>query len=149
MKPASVALSTVKLIALTEFGGVPDVERMQGVYGVWWSWFSPWGGAYGPSSMPTNTVIRIYQSSTVITVDELNAVPPQFTGMARLTNGALELVGTGPRGATNQVLTATNLALPMSSWSQIATGKFTGGVFTFTDSQLTNDPQRFYRVAKP
>jgi mannan endo-1,4-beta-mannosidase len=32
-----------KLIALTEFGGVPDVERMQN-YGVWWSWFSSWTG---------------------------------------------------------------------------------------------------------
>ena len=65
-----------KLIALTEFGGVPDVERMQN-YGVWWSWFSSWTGQfgpYGPASSPTNVVIRIYQSPSVATLPGLG--PP-------------------------------------------------------------------------
>jgi hypothetical protein len=30
----------------------------------------------------------------------------------------------------------------------VATGKFSGGVFTFTDTQ-TNLPMRFYRVMTP
>jgi len=64
-------------------------------------------------------------------------------------NGALQLMGTGPRGSTNRILTATDLALPAGSWSQIATGRFAGGVFTFTDSVYTNDLTRFYRVVKP
>ena len=137
-----------KLIALTEFGGVPDIERMQR-FGVWWSWFTPWSGSYGPSSMPPSSAIRIYQSPAVITLDELNAVPPQITSFTRLTSGALQLIGTGPRGATNRIFSSTNLSLPMTSWSQIATGKFTGGVFTYIDTQRTNDPRRFYRVARP
>ena len=137
----------VKLLALTEFGGVPDIEKMQNTFGVWWAWFSPWSGEV--PSMPTNTVVRIYQSPAVITLDELNAVPPRITGVARLGNGALQFMGTGPRGSTNRILTTTDLSLPMNSWSQINTGKFAGGVFTFTDAQLTNDPQRFYRVLKP
>jgi len=58
-----------KLIALTEFGGVPDIEKMHR-FGVWFSYFSPWSGPYGPTSMPTNTVMRIYQSSDVLTLDE-------------------------------------------------------------------------------
>ncbi len=59
-----------KLIALTEFGGVPDIERMQN-YGVCWSWFSSWTGQfgpYGPASSPTNVVVRIYQSPAVVTL---------------------------------------------------------------------------------
>jgi mannan endo-1,4-beta-mannosidase len=54
-----------KLIALTEFGGVPDIEKMHG-YGVWWSWFLSWVGS--PPSSPTNVVIRIYQSPEVATL---------------------------------------------------------------------------------
>jgi hypothetical protein len=154
LSPQWEALKTrfdgVKLIALTEFGGVPDIERMQSTFGVWWSWFSPWGGTdVGVRSMPTNTVVRIYQSPAVVTLDELNAIAPAFTGISRLDGGALQLMGTGPRGGTNRVLTSTDLTVPVSGWSPISTGTFAGGVFTFTDTQFTNDPQRFYRVVRP
>lgn len=137
-----------KLIALTEFGGVPDIERMQ-QFGVWWAYFAPWTGTYGPSSMPAATVIRIYQSPTVITLDELNAVPPSITGITRLANGAMELTGKGPRGATLRVLGSTDVTLPIVNWSQVSTGRFVGGVFTITDSQATSYPRRFYRAVKP
>jgi len=134
-----------KLLALTEFGGVPDLEKMQR-FGVWWAWFAPWTGTLGPSSMPLETVNRIYQSSAVFTLDEANAVPPRFISITRMLNGQMQLAGTGRRGATNRIFATTNLEQPLGSWSNIATGKFAGGVFTFTDSQATNLPQRFYRV---
>ncbi|RYD36553.1 MAG: hypothetical protein EOP87_05260 [Verrucomicrobiaceae bacterium] len=61
----------VKPIALTEFGGVPDIEKMQRL-GVWWAWFASWQGAqHGPQSAPDATVSRIYQSAGVVTLDEL------------------------------------------------------------------------------
>ncbi len=134
-----------KLLALTEFGGVPDIEKMQR-FGVWWAWFAPWTGTLGPAGMPTATVNRIYQSPAVFTLDEANAVPPKFTGIARMLDGQVQLAGTGRRGATNRIVTTANPALPIGSWSNISTGKFSGGVFTFTDQQATNSPQRFYRV---
>jgi mannan endo-1,4-beta-mannosidase len=134
-----------KLLALTEFGGVPDIEKMQR-FGVWWSWFAPWTGTYGPTAMPTATVMRIYQSPAVFTLDEANAVPPKFTSMTRTIGGQMQLAGTGRRGATNRIFATTNLALPIGSWSNISTGQFSGGVFTFTDQPATNSPQRFYRV---
>jgi len=62
-----------KLIALTEFGGVPDIEKMH-EFGVWFSYFSPWSGPYGPTSSPTNAVLRIYQSSEVLTLDGASKV---------------------------------------------------------------------------
>lgn len=135
-----------KLLALTEFGGVPDIEKMQR-FGVWWSWFAPWTGTYGPTAMPTATVVRIYQSPGVFTLDEANAVPPKFISIGRrAADGQMELSGKGPRGATNRIFAAASIAVPTGSWSNISTGRFAGGVFTFTDSQATNNPQRFYRV---
>ena len=135
----------IKLIALTEFGGVPDIEKMQR-FGVWWSWFSPWTGVYAPSAMPAATVVRIYQSSGVFTLDEANAVPPTIVSIMRITGGDMQLMGKGPRGATNRVFAAADPTQAVVAWSNISTGKYSGGVFTFNDSQTSNNPQRFYRV---
>ena len=137
----------VKLLALSEFGGVPDVERMH-VFGVWWSYFSPWTGSYIEGA-PTNTLMRIYQSPEVITLDELNAVPPAFTSVQPWAAGAFQLNGTGPRGSTYHVLASTNLGLPRADWPALTNAMFSGGVFTFTDQQATNYPQRFYRIVTP
>jgi mannan endo-1,4-beta-mannosidase len=138
----------VKLLTLSEFGGVPDVERMH-VFGVWWSYFSPWAGEFIESSQMTNTLKRIYQSPEAITLDELNAVPPEITSVGPWAGGAFPLSGTGPRGATYQVLASTNLTLPPAAWSVLTNATLSGGVFTFTDRQTTNYPRRFYRVVTP
>ena len=135
-----------KLIALTEFGGVPDIEKMQR-FGVWWSWFAPWAGVdYGPSGMPSNTVARIYQSAAVLTLDEANAIPPKVVSITPGTDGQMNLIGKGPRGQTNRIFAAPSLALPIGSWPGVFTGKFSGGVFTWSDAEATNNPVRFYRV---
>ena len=135
-----------KLITLSEFGGVPDIERMQRL-GVWWSWFSPWGSS--PSSTPTNTVIRIYQSPTVITLDEFNAVPPQFTPMPLFAGNSFSLSGTGPRGAAYRLQASSDLAVPLANWITLTNSTFTGGVFTFIDPAINLFPRRFYRVTVP
>src|SRR5664280_1501380 len=135
-----------KLITLSEFSGVPDIERMQRL-GVWWSWFSPWGSS--PSSTPTNTVIRIYQSPTVITLDEFNAVPPQFTPMPLFAGNSFSLSGTGPRGAAYRLQASSDLAVPLANWITLTNSTFTGGVFTFIDPAINLFPRRFYRVTVP
>jgi hypothetical protein len=118
------------------------------VFGVWWSYFSPWTGSY-IEGVPTNTLTRIYQSPEVITLDELNAVPPVITGGGPWAVGAFRLNGTGPRGSPYHMLASTNLALQMASWSVLTNATFSGGVFTFTDKQATNYSRRFYRVVTP
>jgi mannan endo-1,4-beta-mannosidase len=133
-----------KLLALTEFGGVPDIDKMQR-FGVRWSWFAPWTGIYGPGSASTATVARVYQSDEVFTLDEANAVPPRILSLTRTPNGQMGLIGKGPRGQTNRVFATSDPTLPMGSWSGIHTGKFAGGVFTWSDSQATNFA-RFYRI---
>jgi hypothetical protein len=69
----------VKPLALTEFGGVPDIERMHRL-GVTWAWFCSWTGPYGSTSEPNDKVARIYQSASVVTLDELAPanLPPVF-----------------------------------------------------------------------
>ncbi len=70
----------IKPLALTEFGGVPDIERMHRL-GITWAWFSSWTGSLGPASEPDEKVARIYQSAEVVTLDELPIpnLAPVFT----------------------------------------------------------------------
>ncbi len=49
-----------KLVALTEFGGVPDVDHMSR-YGVRWSYFVTWNGNLGKT--PDAVIDRVYKSS--------------------------------------------------------------------------------------
>jgi hypothetical protein len=135
----------VKLLTLSEFGGVADTERMH-QFGVWWCYFSPWSGTF-ISNAPPATINRIYQSSEVLTLDEINARPPVITMSGKVLGGTFQLSGTGPHGAAYRVLASTNLNLPQ--WTQVSTGRFAGGIFTCSDSQATNQPARFYRVLKP
>jgi hypothetical protein len=61
----------------------------------------------------------------------------------------MQVSAKGTRGATHRLLASTSATLPPASWAPIATNKFTGGVFTFTDATTTNHPARYYRVVKP
>lgn len=53
-----------KLLALTEFGGVPDVPRMHKL-GVTWDYFVSWPGEIRPPETAVSDLIRIYRSSAV------------------------------------------------------------------------------------
>ena len=55
-----------KLLALTEFGGVPEVDKMQR-YGVRWSYFVSWTGELGPKKNSPDSLTQIYQSKAVVT----------------------------------------------------------------------------------
>ena len=135
----------VKLLTLSEFGGVPDAERMH-VFGVWWSYFAPWTGSYIEGA-PTNTLTRIYQSPEVITLDKLNAVPPMIISNSPSITGAFQMAGTGPRGSAFHVQASSSLT--PSAWSALTNDTFRGGVFFFNDNQASGYSQRFYRIVIP
>ena len=67
-EPLKARFDGKKLIALTEFGGVPDIEKMHRL-GVWFAYFAPWTGNYGPSGMPRAFTEYVYQSPNVFTLD--------------------------------------------------------------------------------
>lgn len=53
-----------KLLALSEFGGVPDIDRMRR-HGVYWSYFASWTGQAGPQKMKAEELKKIYTSGSV------------------------------------------------------------------------------------
>lgn len=61
-----------KLIALTECGSVPEIEKMF-EYGDTWSWFMPWGGDYTRSDKHNGAdyLSKIMQNSNVITREQM------------------------------------------------------------------------------
>jgi mannan endo-1,4-beta-mannosidase len=135
-----------KLITLSEFGGVPDVERMH-LFGVWFSYFSPWPGFV--QSAPIATMNRIYNSPQVITLDELNTRPSVIVSNTLAGNGSLQLAGTGPHGAGYHIIASDNLSASANNWTTVTNGTLTGGVFTTGDPEAANHPQRFYKISVP
>jgi mannan endo-1,4-beta-mannosidase len=61
-----------KMLALTEFGGVPDISRMRAL-GVRWSYFYSWTGSLGAKGMPFDSLKKIYGSPGVLNADKLPA----------------------------------------------------------------------------
>jgi hypothetical protein len=76
--------------------------------------------------------------------------PPILSGVS-LTGTNLIFTGTnGTSGGNYLVLTTTNLALPSSNWSIIATQQFqNSGAVNFTNPLNPSSPQLFYRLRLP
>ena len=89
------------------------------------------------------------QSGLTLTVTNAPPTPPVVTQFGVGAGPSFGLSGTGPTGAADRILAATNALLPLSNWSVAATGTFTNGAFSFSDPQFTNQGARFYRVATP
>ncbi len=65
-------------------------------------------------------------------------------------DGNVQFGFTNLSGPSYRVLASTNVAAPLNTWSNLgAPTESPSGVFTFTDLQATNYPQRFYRVTTP
>ena len=89
-----------KPLALTEFGGVPDIDAMKQL-GVTWAYFFSWNGSYGPSIETTEKVRRIYTSESVITKDENpSLVAVVEPGVVIVAAGATQTDSTGRTGTT-------------------------------------------------
>ena len=71
-------------------------------------------------------------------------------GQPLLSGGNLILSGTGGiPGNQYRILTATNLALPLASWTPVATNAFApDGSYSYTNSSLTNAAS-FFRLVTP
>ena len=79
----------------------------------------------------------------------LSSVPPVITSFAMSSGGGFSLSGTGAVSQTYVMVTASNLAPPIS-WTPIATNTAdTNGYFDFTDAQATNYTQQYYRLLVP
>ncbi len=59
-----------KMIALTEFGGVPDIARMRR-FGVRWGYFASWTGDLGPRRHAREELARLYRDPLVVNREAL------------------------------------------------------------------------------
>lgn len=59
-----------KILALSEVGGAPDMDKMWR-YGVRWSYFASWSGGVGPKKMSDEALKRIYGDKRVVNSAEL------------------------------------------------------------------------------
>ncbi len=66
-----------------------------------------------------------------------------------LADGNFMMSGTGSTNLAYRILATTNMAEPLNSWTQVGSGTFTGGTFTYTDLNATNHPRRFYMLVTP
>ena len=78
-----------------------------------------------------------------------NSPPVIATPFMNGTNLIFSVTGGTPGGAWN-LLTTTNLALPMVSWSTNRSGVFDAlGDVTLTNGIISSEPQRCYRITTP
>jgi autotransporter-associated beta strand protein len=110
-------------------------------------------GRFGAISLPV-VPAGLYCDTNTLGVDgtvRVRVEPSPDISNAGIVGGNLVLGGTG--GITNgtyYVLTATNIALPVSNWAVLATNQFDGGAnFNFTNTIPGNSPAIFYLLKMP
>jgi N-acetylneuraminic acid mutarotase len=92
----------------------------------------------------------IQSTSSVVNISVPTPVVTTLANPQVSVNGAFQFFFTNTPGATLGALTATNLALPASSWTPLSSvTEIAPGKFTFTDPGATNDAQRFYQIFAP
>jgi autotransporter-associated beta strand protein len=75
-------------------------------------------------------------------------VPPTWDSYGPLSGNSFPLVFSGSNGQTYEVLTSTNVSLPMASWTLLTSGTFGADPAAYTDTVATNGV-RFYRIVSP
>ena len=78
------------------------------------------------------------------------SVIPLLIGEVRHTNGVFQFEFTATPEATFTVVATTDISVPVSNWSiaGVAT-EVSPGFYQFSDGQVTNHPQRYYRLRSP
>lgn len=77
------------------------------------------------------------------------AQPPAISA-PYVSGGNLVLTGTGPAGQSYSVLTSTDVAAPVATWTTNATGSFGGdGAFSNAIPVNLGEPRRFFLIKQP
>ena len=88
-------------------------------------------------------------ASTNVQTSYIAASPVPTIGNVTLPGGQLVFSGTNcPAGVQYRILTSTNVALPLSSWTPVVTNTFPGnGSYSYTNS--TGKSAAFFRLVSP
>ena len=76
--------------------------------------------------------------------------PIVVTSAGMIGAGTFRFSITNTPGRSFTVLAGTNLSIPISNWTTLGTmAESPAGYFQFTDSQVANNPRRFYKLRSP
>ena len=108
-------------------------------------------GAFSSITLPTLGTNLFWNRGRLAvdgTLAVLAVVPPQLNGELATNSGGFKITFSASDGQTYRLLTSTNLLLPLSNWSVLATGVFSLGPTTLTVSNLASQTS-FYRTSSP
>jgi hypothetical protein len=134
--PALAYGDTVKLFTASNYSGAFS-SIVPAVPGPGLLWNTNWLSVNG----------TIFLSST----NPALITPPRFTS-AQLLNGNVVFAGTNGNAPGNifYPLASTNLSLPLTNWTILATNQFgAGGGFAFTNILDSTKPQQFFMIRLP
>jgi len=96
----------------------------------------------------TNTAtLSIVAGELYLDVPSTALYPPTIEGVSKVGSDII-VTFNGTNGQTYQVLTSTNLTLPLASWTSVASGTFSGTSVSYTNSPA-NEPKRFFSITSP
>ncbi len=112
-----------------------------------------YGGALSVGTLTIGTVPAGYSYTIDTSVEgqvNLIVAQPSF-GNIRVASGGLVISGSGGMSnAVYYVLSATNLTVPLNSWTHLATNTFdASGNFNFTNAMNPGTPRQFFRLQTP
>lgn len=87
-------------------------------------------------------------NAVVLTCLGPDVTAPVIGRSGPLSGTSFPLTFGGPIGQSYQVLTSTNVALPLASWAVLSAGTFGASPVTYTDTSATNG-QQFYIIKSP
>ncbi len=107
-------------------------------------------GSFSGFVLPSLTGSLVWNTNTLMTSGMLSVTkltPPTISGM-QVINGNLVINGSGgAAGWPFYLLASTNMNLPMSQWTSVATNNFdTSGNFILTNVITPSTPATFYRI---
>ena len=143
---ASVTANGHTLSQVNYYNGASQV----GTSGTGPNYSATWSGVVAGSY--SLTAVAVYDTSLTVTsappVSILVLGTPSLVGFGPLSGTSFPLTFSGPNGQSYQVLSSTNVNLPMASWTVLTNGTFGASPVTCTDTGATNT-QQFYRIMSP
>lgn len=100
------------------------------------------GGATWNNNLETDGSISV---AGIVDVSQPHITATQIVGTYLVISGT-----NGVSGGTYQLLSSTNAATPLASWTEVGSGNFdASGSFSVADTINPNEPQRFYLLQVP
>ncbi len=99
-------------------------------------------------SLPTGATAYLRNTDSVVQLVVAPLVAPTLANVISFVAGGLSLSFSGSSGQSYQLLSSTNLSMPLTNWLPLTNGFFGTGTISFMDSVATNQ-QKFYRVRSP